>query len=34
MLKFNLKMSCEEYYNYLMDNPNILKEIGSSEKYK
>ena len=33
MLKFNIKLSCLDFYNKLKSSPELLKQIISSEKY-
>ena len=33
ILKFNVKLSCLEFYNMLKTKPELLKKIISSEKY-
>ena len=34
MLKFNVKLSCLDFYNMLKSSPELLKKIITSEKYE
>jgi hypothetical protein len=32
-IKVNARYSCSEFYDYLLNNQDLLKQIRSSEKY-
>jgi len=32
-VKYNLKLTCEEFYDFLSSNPRVIKQIHSVEKY-
>lgn len=34
MVKYNLKYSCVEFYNFLLSKPDLLKKISGQNKYK